>query len=132
MRAIDTNVLVRFLVNDEPRQSKMAHELFHRAERSRDRLYVSNMVLLETLWVLESAYAVDRESLLETLNELLLMPLLAFENRELVQAVLMNPRTGKADLSDLFIGHAAQLAGCETTITFDKQAARLPLFELLT
>jgi len=132
MRAIDTNVLVRFLVKDEPRQSKVAHELFHRAERSRDRLYVSNLVLLETLWVLESAYEVDRESLLETLNELMLMPVLAFESRELVQTVLMNTQAGKADLCDLLIGHAAQLAGCETTLTFDKQAARLSVFELLT
>ena len=132
MKGIDTNVLIRFLVNDDPRQSKMAHELFKQTELSRDRLYVSNMVLLETLWVLESAYEVDRESLLETLNELLLMPVLAFESRELMQAVLMSARTGKADLSDLFIGYAAQLAGCETTLTFDRQAARLPVFELLT
>ena len=131
MKAIDTNVLVRFLVNDEPRQSKVAHNLFYEAELARDRLYVSNMVLLETIWVLESAYDVDRESLLETLNELLLMPVLALESRELIQAVLVSARTGKADLSDLFIGHAAQLAGCETTLTFDKVAARLPVFELM-
>ena len=130
MKAIDTNILVRFLVNDEPRQSKLARDLFHKAEVSRDRLYVSNMVLLETLWVLESAYDVDRESLLETLHELLLMPVLALENRELIQAVLASARTGKAELSDLLIGHAAQLAGCEITLTFDKVAARLSVFQL--
>lgn len=130
MKAIDTNVLVRFLVNDEPRQSKLARDLFHKAEVSRDRLHVSNMVLLETLWVLESAYDVDRDSLVETLHELLLMPVLALESRELMQA-LMAARAGKAELSDLLIGYAAQLAGCETTLTFDKVAARLPVFKLL-
>ena len=131
MKAIDTNVLVRFLVNDEPRQSKLARDLFRKAEASRDRLYVSNVVLLETLWVLESAYDVDRDSLLETLHELLLMPVLALESRELVQAVMASAQAGKAELSDLLIGHAAQLAGCETTLTFDKVAARLSVFQLL-
>jgi predicted nucleic-acid-binding protein len=131
VKSIDTNVLVRFLVNDEPRQSKLARDLFHKAEVSRDRLYVSNIVLLETLWVLESAYDVDRDSLIETLHELLLMPVLALESRELVQAVMAGARAGKAELSDLLIGYAAQLAGCETTLTFDKVAARLPVFKLL-
>ena len=56
MNAIDTNVLVRFLVNDDPVQSAEVRQLFAIAERERAMFYVALLVLLETIWVLESAY----------------------------------------------------------------------------
>ena len=134
MKAIDTNVLVRFLANDDPRQSKAAKEIFRKAELARESLYVSSLVLLETIWVLESAYGIGRGALVETLGELLLLPTIEFEDRALVQATLAGARapvSQKADLSDLLIGHRGRLAGCTATLTFDKQAAKLPEFELV-
>ena len=135
MKAIDTNVLVRFLVNDDPRQSKVAKEIFRGAELARESLYVSSLVLLETIWVLESAYGVGRDALVDTLGELLLLPTIEFEDRALIQAVLAGARalgSQRADLSDLLIGHRGRLACCTATLTFDKQAAKLPVFELIS
>jgi len=134
VKAIDTNVLVRFLVNDDPRQSKVAKEIFRGAELARESLFVSSLVLLETIWVLESAYGVGREALVDTLGELLLLPTIEFEDRALIQATLASARAPvslKADLSDLLIGHRGRLAGYDATLTFDKQAAKLPEFELI-
>jgi len=134
VKAIDTNVLVRFLVNDDPRQSKAAKEIFRSAELARGSLFVSSLVLLETIWVLESAYGVGREALVDTLGELLLLPTIEFEDRALIQATLASARAPgslKAELSDLLIGHRGKLAGCTATLTFDKQAAKLPEFELV-
>jgi predicted nucleic-acid-binding protein len=134
VKAIDTNVLVRFLVNDDPRQSKAAREIFRKAELARESLHVSSLVLLETIWVLESAYGIGREALVETLGELLLLPTIEFEDRALVQATLAgarSPVSQKVDLSDLLIGHRGKLVGCTTTLTFDKQAGKLPEFELV-
>ena len=134
MKAIDTNVLVRFLVNDDPRQSRVAKELFRGAELARESLYVSSLVLLETIWVLESAYGVGRDALVDTLGELLLLPTIEFEDRALIQAVLAGALalgSRRADLSHLLIGHRGRLAGCTATLTFDKQAAKLPVFELV-
>jgi len=84
MKAIDTNVLVRFLVNDDRVQSANVRQLFVTAEKERAVFYVLLLVLLETICVLESAYQVKHSDMIETISELLLMPVLQFEQREAV------------------------------------------------
>ena len=73
-----------FLVNDDRVQSAKVRQLFATAEQERSMFYVPLLVLLETIWVLESAYQVKRSDLIETISELLLMPVLQFEQREAV------------------------------------------------
>lgn len=131
MKAIDTNVLVRFLVNDDRAQAERVRQLFATAEQRHDVFYVPLLVLLETMWVLESAYQVKRADLIETLAELLLMPVLKFEQREAVQAMLDDVATTNLDLPDALIAQSAVRMGCEGVLTFDQKAARGPAFVLL-
>lgn len=131
MKAIDTNVLVRFLVNDDRAQAERVRQLFATAEQQHDVFYVPLLVLLETIWVLESAYQVKRADLIETLAELLMMPVLKFEQREAVQAMLDDVATTNLDLPDALIAQSAVRMGCEGVLTFDQKAARGPAFVLL-
>lgn len=132
MKAVDTNVLVRFLVNDDPRQANAVRELFATAERERGTYWVPVLVVLETIWVLESAYGVSRDDLIATLNDLLLLPVLEFEHRAAVQHTLAGAARHANELPDLLIAETARLAGCDVTLTFERKAARAAGFEVIT
>ena len=129
MKGIDTNILVRFLVGDDEEQAQKVYRLFKEAELDKEEFFVPLPVVLELMWMLQSVYAIERKSIMETLRELLLMPILKFEHLSAVQQCLQAAQGTTFDLSDLLIAHTAQELGCETVITFDKKAARYTLFE---
>ena len=131
MKALDTNVLIRFLVNDDPRQAKAVYRIFKQSESDAEVFFVSALVLLETVWVLESVYDSTRQEIIETIDELLLMPILKFEAQSAVRKFINSARENKTDLSDLLIAHHAKYSGCASVMTFDKRATKFELFELL-
>jgi predicted nucleic-acid-binding protein len=131
MKAIDTNVLVRFLVNDDPAQADLVHRHFARAEQHHEVFFVPLLVVMETIWVLESAYDVGRSELLAALGNLLLLPIFEFENRTALQSMLTRGAKSATVLSDLLILESARSAGCEALLTFDKKAAKAAGFELV-
>ena len=131
MKAVDTNVLVRFLVRDDEKQARSAYRRFRRAEADREVLFVPLLVVLETIWVLESVYGVSREEILDAVEELMMMPVLEFEALPVVQGFVADARATKTDLPDLLIGHSARISGCDHVITFDRAAAKSGLFETL-
>ncbi len=88
--------------------------------------------MLETIWVLESAYDKSRLEVLDAIEDLRRMPVFEFEQDDVVEQVLREGRSGKADLADLLIACSAASSGCDAGITFDKNAARHPFFRLLT
>ena len=74
MQALDTNILVRFLVKDDEKQADAVFSLFKKAEWHREKLFVSLIVLLELIWVLDSLYKVPRDKLLCAISTLLMLP----------------------------------------------------------
>ena len=131
MKALDTNVLIRFLVKDDEQQAKAVYRLFKRAELKVEAFFIPVPVLLETVWVLEAVYEITRQEVLDAIDELLLMPILEFEAQSAIRSFVSSAREHKKDLSDLLIAHYARYSGCDSVITFDKRAAKLELFELL-
>lgn len=131
MKALDTNVLIRFLVKDDARQAEIVYKIFKQAETEKDTFYVPLVVMLETIWVLESVYKITRHDILDSLNDLVLMPILDFESRSAIINFISSARDNKADLSDLLIAQAAKISGCECVLTFDKRASVYKLFRLL-
>lgn len=131
MKAIDTNILVRFLVKDDVGQAEKVKELFEKAEKSGLSFYVCTSVILELIWVLNSVYALSESDILSTLEKLLRYPIIEFENRELVSEMIENKNKSGIELADLLIGLNAHLQGCEKTLTFDKQACKSKFFEIL-
>lgn len=131
MKGIDTNVLVRFLTRDDEVQASLVYRALKEAETTKDVLFVPVLVLLETMWVLESVYEISRTAILDSIDDLLLMPVLEFEAVQAVHGLVAAARGSTFDLSDLLIAHSAKLSGCEAVITFDKKASKFELFELL-
>lgn len=131
MKACDTNILVRFLVKDDEFQAASVCQAFKSAESAGEVLFAPLLVLLETIWVLESVYDISRSEILDAFDELLLLPVLHFEHPSTVREFVMAARKNTLDLSDVLIAYAAKRAGCDSVITFDKKAAKSELFELL-
>lgn len=131
MKALDTNVLVRFLVNDDPAQAQVVRERFRQAETQREIFFVPLQVVLETIWVLDSAYGISRDELVAVLKDLLLLPILEFENRSALQSMVYTAGASNFDLPDLLIAETARLAGCGSVLTFDQKVAKSELFELI-
>lgn len=132
MKALDTNVLVRFLVADDERQAEMVRMLFKQTELNQQKLFVPLLVVLELLWVLASVYSIPRNKILDALQNMLLMPVLSFDSQAALQDFIHSAKNGKEDLSDLLIAHAAVEAGCDTVLTFDKKASGFRHFQLIT
>lgn len=131
MIAIDTNVIVRFLVRDDEKQAAAARRRLKLAEKNRERLHVPLLVVLETIWVLESAYDKTRPEILDALRDMRQMSVFKFEADDVVERLIAQGEKHKADLADILIACAAHAFGCAKGITFDKTAATLPFFELL-
>ena len=131
MKGIDTNILVRFLVGDDEIQAQKVYELFKKIESENRSLFVPLPVVLELIWVLESAYEISREEIVDSISDMLLMPILKFEHQSALQQFTYFARKNGDDLSDLLIAFSAKEQGCENVLTFDQKAAKSGLFELI-
>ena len=129
MKAIDTNVLIRFLTGDNPVAQERVLAMFRSAQEQGEMFLVTNPVLIEVLWVLRSGYSLDRDKILDAFEALLDAPVLAFESTRHLRQFIQHGRSTNFGLADLLIGITARQHGCETTLTFDKKAAQFDLFE---
>ncbi len=130
MIGVNTNILVRFFVQDDPPQSARALRFI--ASRSRDDPgFVDHIVLCELVWVLEYSYRLPREKIFDTLELILRSDQLKVAEPQLdVWAALHEYQAG-ADFADALIATTNLRLGCEHTVTFDRKAARRPGFRAL-
>ena len=131
MIGLDTNVLVRFIAQDDRAQSREATELIESRLTPENPGYVSIIALAETVWVLERIYGLSHISLATAIERVLQIEVLVVENEREVFAAMIALKEGKGPFADSLIGALGKKAGCSTTVTFDKKALRLPGFELL-
>jgi len=131
MAGLDTNVLVRWIVDDDPRQATRVQKLFEEVRETRSPLFVPSTVMLELEWVLRSRYKLDKSTILSAFNALLETQELEFQDEPALERALSSYRQSSADFADCM--HAGQCgsAGRTPMITFDDTAARLPNVELL-
>ena len=125
MIALDTNVLVRFLVDDEPRQARTARKFLERLSGEQPG-FVCREVVVELVWVLERTYGFSRERIAEVLDALIATEELQIEASDDVARAALQYGRGGAGFSDLMIAAAAQRAGAQTLYTFDRKAAQIP------
>jgi predicted nucleic-acid-binding protein len=132
MIGLDTNVLVRVLVADDPKQTALAEQLLRKMSESGEVCLISDPVLCETEWVLDRVYRVSRAEILATFENLLSRQnLFSFENPAVMRKALDAYQKGKADFSDFLIGVKAAAGGARTTFTFDRALARQQGFSIL-
>lgn len=131
MIGIDTNVLVRYLTQDDPKQSAVATRFIESSLSAENPGFVSTITLCEIAWVLADSYGADRKRIRGAVEGLLATKQLVVERSEQVWKALRAWEGVPADFSDALIGQLAIAHGGEKTVTFDRTAARLPGFELL-
>lgn len=123
MIGVDTNVVIRMVTNDDPRQVGIVRE-FLVARSSSDPAFVSSLVLAESIWVLQTRLHYPLDRIVKALATLLESQELRFQYADRLRTLLDAPSSLKADLSDYLIAWSAESAGCSHTVTFDRRAAR--------
>jgi predicted nucleic-acid-binding protein len=128
---LDTNVVVRYLTQDDPKQSPIATRLMEKTLSSDEPGFISLVVLAEVVWVLVSLYSVDRLGVAEVVSGFLTTEQLRVESAELVWRAKRRYEQSKADFRDALIVECALAAGCKRSVTFDRTAAAMSGFEPL-
>ena len=131
MIGLDTNVVVRYLVQDDRSQSAAATRLMESVLSPDLPGLITGVTLCEIVWVLAECYGADRDRIGSVIEGLLASRQLVVEEAEIVWNALRDWRASQADFSDALIGRQVIARGGEKIVTFDRAAARLPRFELL-
>ena len=134
MIGLDSNVLVRYLAQDDPKQSALASRLIEESLTAALPGFISLVVLAELLWVLSRLYAASNAELIATAQDILDTPQFHVERRDVVLATIRNKPVGrgvKSGLVDALIAQLAKAEGCTHTVTFDKRAVRSAGMRLL-
>ena len=130
MIALDTNVLVRFLTQDDAIQSPAASGVIARLTEKAPG-YVCREVMVEMVWVLERAYGLDRVQVAIALEGLLAATEIEIETADAVASALYRYRDDGFDFADLMIRAASIRSGAQVLVTFDRRAAKLPGVQLI-
>lgn len=120
MIGLDTNVLLRFLMRDDARQSSRAAALIRDAFTNAEDILVSDVVLVEAVWVLQSVHDSTRDEVLFALRSLLDNVVFSFESRDAVEQAIDSFERTRADFADCLIVSKNRASGCRATHTFDK------------
>jgi len=128
MTALDTNVLVRFLVRDDRAQARKARALIDQLDMDEERGYVSDIILCEMVWVLGRSHGFERARIAETLKRLATARQLRFDSVDGVLRALLAYENGKADFADYLIREHAKAAGCKVVATFDAKLLKEDMF----
>jgi predicted nucleic-acid-binding protein len=120
---LDTNVVVRYIMQDDPGQSKQATAVMERLTEETPG-FLSLVSIIELVWVLESAYELARHQVVEVLTNLIAIDALKIERHSVVAAAVRVFKAGTADFADCLIERCSAHAGCEKTLTLDRLAAR--------
>jgi predicted nucleic-acid-binding protein len=130
MIGLDTNIVVRYLIQDDPVQSPLANEIMERRLSVAEPGFVSVVVMAEIVWVLGSRYRFAAPHVAAAVERMLSARTLVVEREHEVHAAMIALRDGDGSFADALIGALAAGAGCSHTFTFDRKAARLPGFAL--
>lgn len=124
MIGLDTNVLVRYLTQDDPEQASRAGQLIETYCTKDDPGFVSLIVLCELVWVLRGAYGYEKELVIAVLEQILTTSELRVEAEHTARSSLTAYRRGSADFADYVILFSNRAQGCEITYSFDQRLAR--------
>ncbi len=128
MLGIDTNVLVRFLLRDDEAQFQKANKLIQREVTAGRGVLVSQLVLLETEWVLRSRYGFSKIQLLEVIASSLDTRDIQLEDEQSVEEAIYQWKEANADFADCLIAARHRRLGCSATATLDARAGKLTGF----
>ncbi|MFZ0131739.1 MAG: type II toxin-antitoxin system VapC family toxin [Desulfobacterales bacterium] len=123
MIGIDTNVLVRYIVQDDPQQAQAATKLIEHSCNSDNPGFINHIVLCEIVWVLRRNYKLDKTSICKVIEQVMRTDKLVIEDIQLVWRALQLFRESKADYADCLLSQKNLQAGCHYTATLDDAAS---------
>ena len=128
MIGIDTNVLVRYLAQDDAVQSARAVDLIEKRLSAAEPGFISVVAMVETVWVLDRAYDQTSTEIAAAIERVLQADVLVVENEQEVFTAMVAVKEGRGSFADALIGALGSTAGCSYTATFDRKALRLAGF----
>jgi len=129
MKGIDTNVLVRYIVQDDLKQSRQASHFMENECTPESPAFINSIVVCEMVWVLESAYNYSRENIAKVIEQVLRTREFQIQEPEMLWQSLWGYKHTGADFADHYIASVNAHYGCEYTVTFDKKASKLKHFK---
>jgi predicted nucleic-acid-binding protein len=124
MIGLDTNILLRYLLEDDLLQAELASNLIRKIGEEDGTCFLNNIVLCELVWVLETGYHYDKKIIISVLEKVISARQFVFENQAILWRALHEYRKNRADFSDQLISQINLTQGCEYTLTFDKKAGK--------
>jgi predicted nucleic-acid-binding protein len=130
MIGLDTNILARYFVQDDPVQSEKAIHIVEHSLTVANPGFVSVVVLAELAWVLNGSYGFSHVAIAGVIERMIAADLLLLECEDEVEQAMIAAKNGLGSFADALIAELGQSAGCTHTLTFDRKASRLPGFRL--
>jgi predicted nucleic-acid-binding protein len=131
MKGLDTNVLVRYLTQDDPKQAAIATRVIEETAAKEEKMLLQPLVFCELIWVLETAYGFPKTDILKVLEKILRTAEFEISEKDLLWLALTDYRSGKGDFSDYYLGRANEKAGARVTLSFDTALKGEPRFQIL-
>jgi predicted nucleic-acid-binding protein len=129
MIGLDTNILLRYLTQDDPIQSPKAREVLERRLTEENPGFISIVAMVETVWVLERSYGLTTDEIVGAVERVLQTDVLVVENEQEVFTAMIALKEGQGSFADAVIAALGGRMGCSCTLTFDQKALRLPAFK---
>ncbi len=121
MIALDTSVLVRFLVEDDPEQSRRAARFVEKAAKDGETIWLSDVVLVETAWVLDRSYGYPRSEIVDALRRVVSARNVKTAEQDGVVRAVDGYEAGEGGFADCLIRERARESGCDAVVTFDRK-----------
>jgi predicted nucleic-acid-binding protein len=131
MVGIDTNVLVRYVTEDDEIETSLAAKLIDKYLGAKNSIFINNIVVCELIWVLIRLYQYNKPEIINLLKEMLATIEFTFEDQSLLLRCVLDYAEKDADFADILIGNINLNQKCKTTFTFDKKASALKSFEII-
>lgn len=131
MIGLDTNVLVRYLTQDDPAQSARATQLIEGRLTQSNPGFVSIVVMVETVWVLDRAYGFRRQEIASAIERILQVDVFEVQYEQEIFTAMVLLRDGRGSFADALTGELSSASGCSYTYSFDRGITQLPNFRLL-
>jgi predicted nucleic-acid-binding protein len=131
MKGLDTNVLVRYLTQDDPKQAAIATRVIEEAAAKEEKILLQPLVFCELVWVLETAYGFPKKDMVTVLERILRTAEFEISEKDLIWLALADYRSGKGDFSDYYLGRANERGGAKVTLSFDTALKGESRFQIL-
>ena len=131
MIGIDTNILIRYLTQDDKEQATLAEKIINKHISKSQSIFINNIVMCELVWVLARGYKYKKEQIVSVVQQILSTVEFSFEKQNILWETLEEYEQKNLDFSDALIARLNQTYSCETTFTFDESASKCSEFELL-